>query len=238
MYTCVAPFAFCSNFFRFTPIGAWALAVLVFSVDTIGSAIECPFGDDPEVDVDVEGALNQCLDVMETWSSGTVSEVMTEESKFHTRRNSLNPNNDTENDSNHVGEKVCRDKKSHPGGFFQARSIRADWDQTVDEPTPVHSKSATSARDMAGVELSDMNFDHDRRRSHSAVTAERSGSALWGRAKHSVLAEHRLRKWAVPSEETRCIDDEEGAIAEDERSPLSARKGIGVEPRNVDHDCI
>ena len=231
MYTCVAPFAFCSNFFRFTPIGAWALAVLVFSVDTIGSAIECPFGDDPEVDVDVEGALNQCLDVMETWSSGTVSEMMTEESKFHTRRNSVNPTNDTENDK-------PVDQKSHPGGFFRARSIRADWDHSVDEPTPVHSKSATSALDMDGIELSDMNLNHDRKRSHSAVTAGRSGSALWGRAKHSVLAEHRLRKWAVPSVETRCIDVEEGAAAGDERSPLSASKGVGVEPVNVDHDCI
>ena len=214
--------------------------MLVFSVDTIGSAIECPFGDDPEVDVDVEGALNQCLDVMETWSSGTVSEVMTEESKFHTRRNSVNPNNDTENDLNLPGEKgkPTVDQKSHPGGFFRARSIRADWDYTVDEPIPVHSKSATSARDMDGVELSDMNLNHDRKRSHSAVTAGRSGSALWGRAKHSVLAEHRLRKWAVPSEETRCIDDEEGAAAEDERSPLSDSKGVGVEPVNVEHDCI
>ena len=37
----------------------------MFSVEYIGSMIECPFGNDPDIDLDVERALDSLLDDME-----------------------------------------------------------------------------------------------------------------------------------------------------------------------------
>lgn len=118
-YVCVAPFAFCQIFEDYTPLAAYCLAVLVFAVEAIGAMIECPFGDDPAIDLDVESALDALLDDMDVWSRGIMSQLTSEESSFHRRRQLHSVEED---------QSERRTKSDPSAGLFRARTIAPDWD--------------------------------------------------------------------------------------------------------------